>query len=221
VGQEVTLFDESITLICDLGELSSGRSATVVVFASVQSSAEGAIDSLVRVAAKETDLQETNNVTNTVIEVATQADLAIVAVDVGAEAPEAGVDLMVWANSSGPVVAGKPSTYTLTVTNAGPLMATSVVLHDVLPAGVELVLATLDQGKGCDLGPNGVVSCFLGNLDSGVTRTVSIVVTVDPGTTGTITNLVTVAANEADPFPANNTITEETAVHAEADLTIR
>jgi uncharacterized repeat protein (TIGR01451 family) len=221
LGQEVTLFDESITVMCDLGVLSSGGSATVTVFASVQSSAEGAIDSLVRVGAQETDLQETNNVTNTMIGVATQADLAIVPVDAETEAQEAGVDLTIWINSSSPVVAGNPLTYTLTITNAGPLMATSVVLHDVLPAGVELASATLDQGQGCGLGPGGVVSCFLGNLDSGVTRTVSIVVTVDPGTTGTITNLVTVAANEADPFPANNTITEETAVHAEADLTIR
>jgi uncharacterized repeat protein (TIGR01451 family) len=221
LGPEVTLIDESITLVCDIGDLGSGESVNVSVFASVRPSAEGAINSEIRVEASETDLQQTNNVTNTMIGVATQADLAIVPVDSETEIPEAGVDLMVGAKLSSPIVAGNLLTYSVSITNVGPSMATGVVFHDVLPEGVELVSANSDHGEGCDRGPGDVVACFVGSLASGMTRAVSIVVSVDPGASGTIINLVTVSGNEADPFPLNNTVSDEAVVQAEVDLTIR
>ncbi len=221
VGSEAGLFDEGITVVCDLGDLSRGDSATVTVFAAVQSSAEGEINSIARVAARETDLHPSDNVTSTVTGIEAQANLAIMIVGAGAETQAGGADLMLQASASATAVAGETLIYGLVITNAGPLMATSVVLHDVLPTGVDLIWATLSQGKGCDFGQGGNVSCFLGDLDRGDTRTVLIEVSVGAGTTGAITNLVTVVANEIDPEPLNNIVTQETVIHAEADLTIR
>ena len=115
-----------------------------------------------------------------------------------------------------PVVAGTNLTYTLTVTNNGPSDATGVVATDTLPAGVTLVSATPSQGS-CTL-----TTCNLGNLASGASATVTIVVNVASSTAcgSTLTNSVSVTGNETDPNAANNTATANTAVICQTDLSI-
>jgi uncharacterized repeat protein (TIGR01451 family) len=221
VMQEAILFDESITLLCDLGDIGNGGSVSVTVFAVVQPSAEGAINGLAKVGAREVDLHASNNVSSTIVGIEAEADLAIASPGSGLAVQKTGADLALGAFSLGTPVAGRVISYTVAITNAGPLSATSVILHDVLPAGVELIAVAPSRGIGCNSTPSGIVSCFLGDLGSGDVCTVSIAVSVNPGTVGTITNLVTVAANELDPVAANNTVTNETMIHTEADLTIR
>ncbi|NIV35348.1 MAG: DUF11 domain-containing protein, partial [Anaerolineae bacterium] len=79
-------------------------------------------------------------------------------------------------------------TYILTVTNNGLSDATDVALTDTLPAGVTFVSATPSQGACSETG--GTVTCNLGNLASGATTTVTLVVT--PTAEGTITNKASV-----------------------------
>jgi uncharacterized repeat protein (TIGR01451 family) len=63
------------------------------------------------------------------------------------------------------------------------------------------------------------VTCNLGSLASeAAPATVTIKVT--PGSPGSITNTASVAANEDDNHPANNTESETTTVNAAADLAV-
>ena len=61
------------------------------------------------------------------------------------------------------------------------------------------------------------VACNLGNLATGASTTVSILVSVDSTTTGTITNTASVAGNETDPVTTNNTSTTTTTVQPAPD----
>jgi uncharacterized repeat protein (TIGR01451 family) len=61
--------------------------------------------------------------------------------------PTTCVDLgLVKTDSPDPVLFGQNLTYTLSVTNNGPMPATGVTVTDPLPAGVSLVSATPSQG---------------------------------------------------------------------------
>jgi uncharacterized repeat protein (TIGR01451 family) len=104
-----------------------------------------------------------------------------------------------------PVVAGRQLTYTLTVSNAGPSHARNVVVTDTLPAGVT---------------PTGDVTCQWELIPSGESRTCEIVVTVDPGTLGTIRNTAIVTSDADDPAPDDNEVEIETEIRVEADLSI-
>ncbi|MCK4473144.1 MAG: DUF11 domain-containing protein, partial [Anaerolineae bacterium] len=113
------------------------------------------------------------------------------------------------------VIAGNDLTYRVTVTNNGPSDATGVTLVDTLPSGVTFQSAS----SGCNrLGR--IVTCDLGGIDSGNHKQVTIVVTVDSSTTGSLSNSATVSGNEYDPNSSNNTDTENTAVDTEVSLTL-
>ena len=60
---------------------------------------------------------------------------------------------------------GSELTYILTVTNAGPHLATRVVLNDALPAGMTFVSASASQGTVTQSAGN--LTADLGSLDSG------------------------------------------------------
>jgi uncharacterized repeat protein (TIGR01451 family) len=107
-----------------------------------------------------------------------------------------------------PVQVGGLLTYTLTVSNHGPSDATSVVLTDTLPAGVSFVSA--DPACSED---SGLVTCALGDLVSGASQTLHIVVSA-PATAGELFNSAEVAGAEADPDLANNTASATTTVEA-------
>jgi uncharacterized repeat protein (TIGR01451 family) len=115
---------------------------------------------------------------------------------------------LIKADPPGRVPTGRNMTYTLTVTNAGPDDAQSVLVTDTLPSSVSFVSATSAQGSCSESG--GTVSCSLGTIASGGTTTVDIVVT--PNTAGTITNTASVSSLISDPNLANNADSEDTSV---------
>jgi uncharacterized repeat protein (TIGR01451 family) len=114
-----------------------------------------------------------------------------------------------------PVIAGNNLTFTITVNNAGPNDAINVVVTDTLPAGVTFV-----STAGCIEDPNGVPNCTLGTITAGGSTQYTATVSVDPDTTGTITNNVTVSSDTPDPDGNNNDTSEDTAVNTEADLSV-
>ncbi len=93
-----------------------------------------------------------------------------------------------------PVALGQDLTYDVVISNAGPTIASAVLLTNQLPTAVNFVSATASQG-GCTI-DNGIVECALGSLDAQATATVSIV--VSPTEVGMLTNTVWVSAAQAD-----------------------
>ena len=102
---------------------------------------------------------------------------------------------------------GANLTYTLKVTNAGPLAATPATLTDNIPNGSTFQSVTASQGS-CSGGA--VVVCNLGNLNSGSSATLQI--TVTPLSPGTLTNTASVSAPQGDPNIADNTVVSTTTV---------
>ncbi|MBE7552890.1 MAG: DUF11 domain-containing protein [Anaerolineales bacterium] len=119
-----------------------------------------------------------------------------------------GADLSISKNSSEAVAAGSVFTYTITVTNSGPSAATGVVVSDTLP--VELNFVSVEPGLPTCAEASGVISCTLGTLNNGAAISVTLAVT--PTTVGTLTNTASVASNETDPIPADNSATAETII---------
>jgi uncharacterized repeat protein (TIGR01451 family) len=184
----------------------------------------------------------------------------------------AGSDLVVWTDAPERIVAGEPFTYTLTVANDGPLGATGITLHDILPPGLlvhsttpgrptctlsenaftcrlddpesdrditftfvvlsdittlpSIELDPLDPGwPVCEVeGANGLsraVHCYLGDLASGQKTRVTLLATAGGLATRTITNTVSVRANESDADLQNNAHRRAITVGLEADLCVR
>jgi uncharacterized repeat protein (TIGR01451 family) len=189
------------TVTVDLGDLANGQTETITVVVAVAPSARGTLVNTATVSGNEQETDAGNNTSrvSTVVQPA--------------------VDLVVFkADSPDPVIAGEDLTYILSIINNGPSDATGVTVTDQLPAGVQFVEATTSQGS--YLHANGTVTIDLGNLASGASATVNIVVHVDPSTRGTITNTASVTGTELDSQPQNNTDSEPTLVQAEIDLAV-
>jgi uncharacterized repeat protein (TIGR01451 family) len=103
---------------------------------------------------------------------------------------------------------GDTATYLLTV-QAGRVAAPGVQLTDELPSAAQLVSVTPSQGN-CRSGPRRVV-CALGDLGSGLSATVTLV--LKPTEVGTLRNLATVRGRFEDVNLANNRAAASTEVN--------
>jgi uncharacterized repeat protein (TIGR01451 family) len=108
-----------------------------------------------------------------------------------------------------PVASGSTLTYTLSVQNSGPAPSTGVVVTDRLPGQVTLLSATATTGSCSASGAT--VTCRLGDLPAGQTRSVTIRVGVG-GAARTMANSATADGVTTDPGPADNTDRESTRV---------
>jgi uncharacterized repeat protein (TIGR01451 family) len=115
-----------------------------------------------------------------------------------------------------PVAQNSNLTYTITVTNNGPLSATNVTATDVFPAGVTFVSATPSRGS-CS--GTTTVTCNLGTMSNAANATITIVVT--PTQTGPLSNTVNVTSTVPDPNPANNSATAAVAVTGTGTFTFQ
>jgi uncharacterized repeat protein (TIGR01451 family) len=100
---------------------------------------------------------------------------------------------------------GDRLTYTISVRNAGPATATGVMITDKLPANVNFVSASPDCRHS-----DGTVTCEIDDLERG--GRARLLITVQVMSPGEIVNTATVAANEIDRHPNNNTNTAMTTV---------
>ena len=120
-----------------------------------------------------------------------------------------GADLSVQVSATPePVSVTQNLTYTVRAINSGPQDATSIVLKNTLPAGVNFVSATTNQGSctQADL----VVTCNINKLVSGDSLTASIVVI--PTATGSVDDTASASATETDAFLGNNNASHTTHV---------
>ena len=196
-----TCNESSGTLTCALGTLASGTTIAVTIQVGVDPSTRGTLTNTANVAGNETDTDPSNDTSTATTSVIGEADLSVTKSD-----------------SPDQVVAGTDLSYVLTVANAGPSDATSVTITDTLPAGVTFVSSS-PASPTCNES-SGTMTCALGTLASGATTTIEVQVGVDPSTRGTLSNTASVASNETDPNPSNDTSSATTSVTAEADLSV-
>jgi len=182
-----------------IGYLASGASATLTLVVTVDSSITGWISNQVKLFLNEADSDGSNNSDEEYTEVIAEADLEVTKT-----------------GEPGSVAPGSDLTYTVVVTNHGPSLATEISAADTLPSGVTYKSDTTSQGTY----DSGSGAWCVGNLASGESASLTLVVTVDSSTTGTLTNEVAVSGNEDDPDETNNSDTEDTDVIAQADLEV-
>ena len=108
---------------------------------------------------------------------------------------------------------GDSITFTLTVTNNGPSAAAGVSVADLLPAGYAYVS---DNSAGAYVPGTGAWT--IGNLASGASTALNILVTVNAA--GPYANTATVSSTTNDPNPGNNTSTSTPGPIPTADLAI-
>jgi uncharacterized repeat protein (TIGR01451 family) len=167
---------------CTLTGVANGATAVVTVV--VIPNQPGELSNMATTTANEPDPDPDNNSDTLLTTVLPQADLALAKTAV---APTATI--------------GQPITYTLTITNQGPSLATAVLLTDTLPPSVTFISANSATGNCTAVG--GVVSCEWAELAIGETAVVTLVVA--PTLPGELTNSASVTAAEADANPTNNT----------------
>lgn len=181
----------------NVGDLASGAGATVVLVATPQTS--GSLTNTALVSGDVIDGFPDNDTATAILTVRPTADLIVIQ-DV----------------SPNPAALDEPLTLLLTVTNAGPGVATAVQLTDTLSGAFTLLGVTNSQGS-VTTNASGV-TCQLGDLPVGATATVQL--QVRPDAVGLIGNTASVAANEADPDLSNNLTSTIVAVELEADLAV-
>ena len=111
---------------------------------------------------------------------------------------------------------GGTLTNTISITNSGPDAATGVVLANPLPTGDNFISASLSQGSYFTSADGRQVTCNLGSLPAGGSANVTLLTT--PSLAGSLVTSVSVAANEEDLNPANNTAQAATTVYGPASL---
>lgn len=181
-------------ITCALGTLLKGSNATITIQARALN--VGTITATATASANQIDPAPTNNTASVTSTVTPAADISLI--------------------MSGPpsVIIGSNATYQLTVQNLGPSPATGINVQDTLPPGVTFV--SVANLPGTSSVSNGILGCALTNsLAAGASVTFSITINTAPlsGVAPlTIVNVGTAAANQADPFVANNNASVSTYV---------
>jgi len=188
------------TVTCDLNNMAAGQRATIVV--PISALTPQSVSDTASVSSDTDDPDHNNDVASDVLNFVGSADLSIAKV----HAPE-------------PVTAGENLTYTLTIHNSGPSAAPGVVVTDVLPIEVSLISATPSFGT---CGGAAVLTCDLGSMSNGVTRTITVIVNVKPDTPdgAIIVNNASVDSDALDPDNSDNVDSSPATVQARADLRI-
>ncbi|MFZ0014486.1 MAG: DUF11 domain-containing protein [Acidimicrobiia bacterium] len=189
---------------CDLGDVAAAAAAgqIVIVVDIPADTPPGTISNTAAISSDIVDQVPANDTTVETTQVVTVADLSI--------GKEDAID---------PVMTGGQIVYTLTYENLGPSDTTGVQVVDTLPASVDFVSATPDQGSCGEAA--GTVTCDLGALSVGDSGQIIIVVDVpSDAPEGTISNTATISSDGDDPEPGNDSAVETTTVGAAADLSV-
>jgi uncharacterized repeat protein (TIGR01451 family) len=103
-------------------------------------------------------------------------------------------------DSPDPAYAGDTVTYTLSIFNSGPAVASNVVVTNLLPVGMNFLAGIPSQGTLSVT--NEIITCSLGELSPGAGAT--LVIRAEAPTSGTFRNDANVIAAGTDLNPANN-----------------
>ncbi len=166
---------------CPLGALASGASATIEVIA--QANGLGTDVNNASVSSTTEDPEPANNSAQASVKVAAAAELVLTQTVTPPPGEQPGA-----------------ATYTLTLTNTGPDTAQNTVITDTLPPGVSYVSNT----AGCTVSGQ-TLTCNLGEVPSGATRTIEIQVLVEAAAAGqTLSNTAEAKSTTGEPDLTNN-----------------
>ena len=191
------------TVLCELGTVAAGATATITIVARVKPSTP-----------------DGTSISNTAIVQSLTHDpnSSTISARQGSRLTPAPTWPSRKSATPAPFVPGRPARYTLTATNHGPSDAQAVTVTDSLPAELTYLAAIPSKGSCTEAGRT--VSCDLGTLPAGAKATVTIDVMVHASTTGTVTNTGKVHSATHRPGPSNNTDTIHTPVAPSADVAI-
>ncbi|MBE7468699.1 MAG: DUF11 domain-containing protein [Anaerolineales bacterium] len=176
----------NIVTCSNLGNVSSGGAITASIRVTVASSILGTLTNTATVTSNQPDSNTTNNTVTATTTVTRVTDLAITQ-----------------SSTPNPVTAGNNITFNLMVINNGPSDAANVIVNDTLPAGVTFQSVTPPNPTCSHAG--GIVTCNLGGMVKGNTRSIAIVAKVNDTTAGNVINTAQVTVSgSSDPVPENN-----------------
>jgi uncharacterized repeat protein (TIGR01451 family) len=132
----------------------------------------------------------------------------------GGGAGQTSADVGITLSAPAKVLPGGTLTYSMTVTNAGRVTSTGVVVSNVLPAGTVFASASSSQGTVAApaVGSHGTVTVNIASIARNATATISIVVTVTAASGTVLTDTAMVTATSQDLNSSNNWATGQTTV---------
>jgi uncharacterized repeat protein (TIGR01451 family) len=168
---------------CALGTIPAGWPVTITTVYSVPASASGSVTNTATVTSSTPDPNPANNSASATNAISQNADLSV--------------------TKTGPSTAkpGMNVTYSISVVNNGPSVASSVQLKDPTPSRLTFVTAT---------GACASFPCSLGNMNPGQTATTQATYTVTPGPSATIVNTASVSSSTPDSNSTNNSASATT-----------
>jgi uncharacterized repeat protein (TIGR01451 family) len=192
---------------CGSGQVTAAAGGGAVAvsgnLAAGQASCTAAVD--VTAAAAGTYANGPGNVTDTGLDPPPATSVRFLAADLA----------IVKSASPATITPGEDVTYTLAVTNDGPDPAVDMRVSDPLPSGLTFVSASPEcSAVGAD------VTCAVGSLAAGASRTFTITASVASSVTGRVTNTATVGSDTTDPDPGDNRSTASVPSEGVADLSI-
>ena len=195
---------DSATKVWNGLSLATGTSVTITLTGTIDPTSTGSITNTVSVSPL-SGISETNSANNSTADVNTlspQVDLSVTQTD-----------------GKTSILPGTTNTYTITVTNNGPSTLNSFTMTDVIPAGLlGAVFGTPSSGS---YNSNSGVWSGL-NFREGNTVTITLIGTVSPAVTGSITNVVSVSApiGVTETNSANNSSTDVDSLGTQVDLSV-
>jgi uncharacterized repeat protein (TIGR01451 family) len=193
------------TINCSIGTMAGGSSITYTLVGKIPAgTASGTTFTNVATISSANDPNSENNSSSAAVTVSS-------------------VDLSVTKAGPAAVVAGNPLTYTITVANAGPDVATNVNLTDTMPSGTTFNSMIQNTGPtaSCSLPPvggNGTIACSFALFASGASAQFTL--TLTPGNVTSVSNTANVSSDSFDTNAANNSSTASTTVTPSADLAL-
>lgn len=193
------------TVVCEFGRLGAGEERTVTI--TVEALEPGTVTNTVRAFSDARERTPDDNIAReqTTIE---ESEATASKTDLAADRPEP-TDLAVGQSSSTELATvDEPFDYSIEARNEGDAPAGSVQVVDTLPANVRVTSASPE----CGAPAGGTLSCDLGTLAPGASR--SVMITVVPAGEGTVTNAARITSDGNDPNPANDSASLTTNVQS-------
>ena len=196
-GTLVTNDTEVVAQLGPLGEAAAESSAMLTMTGRVLR--PGWVTNLVTVGASEVEPTPEDNTARVAFPVLETVDLSLTSQSSAVRTP-----------------VGQRYLVSLAVANAGPYLASNVLVRSELPAGVTLDSVSLSQGEWTN-----EAGVFLGRLGAVAVGGIgSLQLTLVPGVAGLVTNVATVAADQPDSNVANNATETVTTVKPVTDLAL-